>query len=145
MNNPFQLFQAMRNPQQFLQQMAGNSQAMSNPILKNAMDMANKGDTKGVEQLARNLCKEKGINSDGRSVEDMGMKSESRYDRARRSYSETKDMHKANTKEDNDANMRGLESLLAVIDEDLKEIMPGLSASEKTMMKTKMTNWVQRI
>jgi len=40
MNNPFQLFQAMRNPQQFLQQMAGNSQAMSNPILKNAMDMA---------------------------------------------------------------------------------------------------------
>ena len=83
--------------------------------------------------------------SDGRSVEDMGMKSESRYDRARRSYSETKDMHKANTKEDNDANMRGLESLLAVIDEDLKEIMPGLSASEKTMMKTKMTNWVQRI
>ena len=64
MNNPFQLFQAMRNPQQFLQQMAGNSQAMSNPILKNAMDMANKGDTKGVEQLARNLCKEKGINVD---------------------------------------------------------------------------------
>ena len=59
MNNPFQLFQAMRNPQQFLQQMAGNSQAMSNPI-----DMANKGDTKGVEQLARNLCKEKGINVD---------------------------------------------------------------------------------
>ena len=45
----------------------------------------------------------------------------------------------------NDANMRGLESLLAVIDEYLKEIMPGLSASEKTMMKTKMTNWVQRI
>ena len=33
MNNPFQLFQAIRNPQQFLQQMAGNSQAMSNPIL----------------------------------------------------------------------------------------------------------------
>lgn len=64
MNNPFQLLQAMRNPQQFLQQMAGNSQAMSNPILKNAMDMANKGDTKGVEQLARNLCKEKGINVD---------------------------------------------------------------------------------
>lgn len=64
MNNPFQLFQAMRNPQQFLQQMTGNSQAMSNPILKNAMDMANKGDTKGVEQLARNLCKEKGINVD---------------------------------------------------------------------------------
>ena len=64
MNNPFQLFQAMRNPQQSLQQMAGNSQAISNPILKNAIDMANKGDTKGVEQLARNLCKEKGINVD---------------------------------------------------------------------------------
>ena len=36
--------------------------------------------------------------SDGRSVEDMGMKSDSRYDRARRSSRQTTDMPKANTK-----------------------------------------------
>ena len=61
MNNPFQLFQAMRNPQQFLQQMAGNSQVMNNPMAKNALQMAQKGDAKGIEQMARNLCKSKGI------------------------------------------------------------------------------------
>lgn len=83
--------------------------------------------------------------SDGRRAGDMGMRSESRYDRARRSYTETKDMHKANTKEDNDANMKGLEDLLTVIDDDLRELTPGLSASEKNMMKAKLTNWVQRM
>lgn len=61
MNNPFQFFQAMRNPQQFLQQMAGNSQVMNNPMAKNALQMAQKGDAKGIEQMARNLCKSKGI------------------------------------------------------------------------------------
>ena len=66
MTNPMQLIQMMRggNPQQLLQRMMGNSQIMSNPIAKNAMQMAQKGDTKGIEQMARNLCKEKGLNAD---------------------------------------------------------------------------------
>ena len=66
MTNPMQLIQMMRggNPQQLLQRMMENSQIMSNPIAKNAMQMAQKGDTKGIEQMARNLCKEKGLNAD---------------------------------------------------------------------------------
>lgn len=66
MTNPMQLIQMMRggNPQQFLQQMMGNSSVMSNPIARNAMQMAQKGDSKGIEQMARNLCKEKGLNAD---------------------------------------------------------------------------------
>ena len=52
------------NPQQIFQQMIGNNPAMNNPIMKNAFDMAQKGDSKGVEELARNLCREKGINPD---------------------------------------------------------------------------------
>lgn len=66
MMNPMQLIQMMRdgNPQQFIQRMMGNSQIMSNPMAKNAMQMAQKGDTKGIEQMARNLCKEKGLNAD---------------------------------------------------------------------------------
>ena len=64
MNNPFQLFQITRNPQQFLQQMAGNSQIMNNPMAKNIFNMAQKGDTKGIEQMAKNFCKEKGIDFD---------------------------------------------------------------------------------
>lgn len=57
-----QMMQAFRNPQQFIQGMMNNSQVMQNPILKNALEMAQKGDKKGVEELARNLCKEKGVN-----------------------------------------------------------------------------------
>ena len=52
------------NPQQFMQQIMGNSKIMSNPMMKNTMQMAQSGDMKGVEQMARNLCKEKGINAD---------------------------------------------------------------------------------
>lgn len=66
MMNPMQLIQMMRggNPQQFIQQIMGNNQIMSNPMAKNAIGMAQQGNTKGIEQLARNLCKEKGLNAD---------------------------------------------------------------------------------
>lgn len=59
--NPINLF---GNPQQFLKQMMGNNQVMNNPMAKNAPDMAQKGDMKGIEQLARNLGKEQGTNVD---------------------------------------------------------------------------------
>lgn len=62
--NPMQMLHGMRNPQQFLQQMMGNRQMMSNPIIKNALGMVQSGDAKGIEKLARNLCKEKGIEVD---------------------------------------------------------------------------------
>lgn len=47
-----------------IQQMMSNNQMMSNPMIKNAMSMAQSGNSKGIEQMARNLCKEKGINPD---------------------------------------------------------------------------------
>ena len=64
--NPLSIIQMMKsgNPQQFMQQIMGNSQIMSNPIMKNTMQMAKNGDMKGVEQMARNLCKEKGLDAD---------------------------------------------------------------------------------
>lgn len=63
--NPINIFRMMKaGPQQFIQQMMGNNNVMSNPIARNAMQMAQKGDSKGIEQIARNLCKEKGIDFD---------------------------------------------------------------------------------
>ena len=63
--NPINIFQMMKaGPQQFIQQMIGNNQIMSNPIIKNALGMVQSGNSKGIEQMARNLCKEKGINPD---------------------------------------------------------------------------------
>lgn len=62
MNNMGILFQAIKNPQAFMQQAMNNSNIMSNPIAKNALEMYQKGDKQGLNQLADNLCKEKGIN-----------------------------------------------------------------------------------
>lgn len=61
-NNMGILMQAMRNPQAFLQQAINNSQLMQNPISRNALEMYQKGDKQGLNELADNLCKEKGIN-----------------------------------------------------------------------------------
>ena len=58
MNNPMQLLQALQNPQQFLQ----NSPMMQNPSMKNAIEMYQRGDKDGINNLADNLCKERGIN-----------------------------------------------------------------------------------
>ena len=63
--NPINIFQMMKaGPQQFVQQIMGNNQLMSNPIMKNALGMVQSGNMQGVEQMARNLCKEKGLNAD---------------------------------------------------------------------------------
>ena len=64
MINPMQLMQAMRNPQSFMNQIMGNQQMMNNPMIQNTVNMAQRGDMKGIEQMARNLCKEKGLNAD---------------------------------------------------------------------------------
>lgn len=41
-----------------------NKLNVNNPILNNVMNMAQKGDTKGVETFARNICKQKGLDFD---------------------------------------------------------------------------------
>lgn len=66
MMNPMQLMQMMRsggNLQQALITMM-KRQAGNNPVMNNAIHMMEKGDSAGVEQLARNLCKEKNLNPD---------------------------------------------------------------------------------
>lgn len=65
MINPMMLMQMLRggNPQQAIMN-AMRNQAGQNPVLNNALDMAEKQDTKGLEQLARNLCESNGVNAD---------------------------------------------------------------------------------
>lgn len=41
-----------------------NKLNINNPILNNVITMAQNGDTKGVENFARNLCEQKGLNFD---------------------------------------------------------------------------------
>lgn len=68
-------------------------------------------------------------------------RTESRYDKAKRGYTETKELHKGDTQEDNRENMRGLEELLSVIGGDLKEVFPKMSQSEKAMTAQKLDAW----
>lgn len=65
MLNLMQFMQMMRSgtPQQMIFNNL-KSQAGSNPVLGNALDMAQKGDSKGLEELARNLCKTNGVDAD---------------------------------------------------------------------------------
>lgn len=41
-----------------------NKMSMNNPILNNVMKMAQNGDTEGVENFARNICKQRGLDFD---------------------------------------------------------------------------------
>jgi len=49
----------MQNPQQIINKVLGN-----NPITGNLINLVNNKDQKGIEQLARNLAKEKGVDAD---------------------------------------------------------------------------------
>lgn len=49
------------NPQQMVMQMIEKN---TNPMVGNLIKMAREGNTKGVENFARNICKERGKNFD---------------------------------------------------------------------------------
>lgn len=64
MNNPMQfmnMLKGIKNPKQTVINMAKNS---NNPMLKNLVEMAEKGDMQGVENFARNIYKEQGRDFD---------------------------------------------------------------------------------
>lgn len=59
-----QMMKGGMNPQAMMKQMMGNNQIMGNPMTKNIMEMAQKGDISGIEQIGRNMAKERGIDFD---------------------------------------------------------------------------------
>lgn len=67
MINPMQIMQMIRggNPQQAIMSMM-RQQAVDNPVLNNAINMAEKGDIDGLKNLAHNLGKENGIDVDSK-------------------------------------------------------------------------------
>ena len=57
------MIQSNKNPQQFVMNML-NEKANFNPVYKNLVDLVRAGDTKGIENIVRNIAEEKGINFD---------------------------------------------------------------------------------
>lgn len=64
--NPFQLIQMIKsgqNPQQLVMSIL-QQQSQKNPILNNAMNLAQGGNAQGLEMLARNLAAQRGLDFD---------------------------------------------------------------------------------
>lgn len=59
--NPLEMIKMIKNPQEFVNNFMKQN---NNPMLNNLIQMAQKGDNKGVEQFARNLFKEQGQDFD---------------------------------------------------------------------------------
>lgn len=55
----------MFNPMMIIQQLLGNNPTMkNNPMINNAMNMAQSNDVDGLKKMAENLAKSKGVNLD---------------------------------------------------------------------------------
>lgn len=70
---------------------------------------------------------------------------ESGYDRAKRNYTETKEMHRGNTPEDKKAKMQELERYAKSLTEDVVEMVSDMSDEEKNLLRTKMQILMQKI
>lgn len=65
MNNPLNLVQIFRNPEPFMRQIMNSPQFQNNPMAQNVIEMKNNNDVQGLTEMAKNVCKEKGIDFDG--------------------------------------------------------------------------------
>lgn len=71
MNNPMQfmnMLKGIKNPKDAVINMVKSN---NNPMVKNLVEMAEKGDNKGVEDFARNILKEQGRDFDSEMNEFM--------------------------------------------------------------------------
>lgn len=74
--NPINIIQMMTsgNPQQAIQSIIENNpNVQNNPLAQNAMKMYQNGDTRGLQNMAENMCKERGITVDQAKQQVIGM------------------------------------------------------------------------
>lgn len=69
----------------------------------------------------------------------------SRYDMARRNYTESKMSHSGNSSEDKQMRMRELENYTKELASDVTEMISNASPEEKTLLKNKMQTLIQKI
>lgn len=71
--------------------------------------------------------------------------SESNYDKAKRHYTESKELHKANTTEDKEQKMKSLDGYMKELSSDVTELLHDMTAEERTMLKSKLSNLVSKL
>ena len=70
---------------------------------------------------------------------------ESNYDRAKRNYTETKELHKGNTQEDKEHKMKSLDSYMKELSTDITHLLGDMTAEEKNLLRTKLSTLVSKI
>ncbi len=110
--------------------MGGNAGGSSRGYEDGFDDGQRRGYSEGYEQG----------NRDGRS-----QGGNSRYDRAKRGYEETKEKHKGNTPEDKKLNMQEMEKVLNVFFDEVDEMLEDAAPEVKNMVKTKTMSRMQKI
>ena len=70
---------------------------------------------------------------------------ESRYDKAKRGYEESKMAHKENTPESKQAKMKDLEMYLKELSEDVTQLLADATPEERSMVKNKMQVLTQKL
>lgn len=70
---------------------------------------------------------------------------EGRSGQSRRTYMETKEMHRSNTPEDKQQKMRELEKYIGELSGDITEMISDASNEEKNMLKSKLQTLAQKI
>ena len=74
--NPINIIQMMTsgNPQQAIRSIIeSNPNIQNNPLAQNAIKMYQNGDTRGLQNMAENMCKERGITVDQAKQQVIGM------------------------------------------------------------------------
>ena len=71
--------------------------------------------------------------------------SESNYDKAKRSYTETKELHKGNTQEDKEHKMKSLDGYMKELSTDITHLLGDMTAEEKNLLRTKLSTLVSKI
>lgn len=64
---------------------------------------------------------------------------------SRRTYMETKEMHRANTPEDKNLKVKELENYLKELSEDVTEMLVDMTPEERTLTKTKLTTLISKM
>lgn len=64
MNNPMQIINMLKGAKTPKEAVISMVKSNNNPMIKNLVEMAEKGDNQGIENFARNIFKEQGRNFD---------------------------------------------------------------------------------
>lgn len=52
------------NPNYIVNQLMNNPRYKNNPVIQNALQLYMNGDSKGLQEVCKNVCREKGVNYD---------------------------------------------------------------------------------